>query len=334
MPHPHSDAWTQVPDLNLYDGILREIDRFFATDDYSAALELLETTWPGLPDAAPDVRLVEILVFKAYCLARLKRPAEALGVFRSMLRCGLSCSLSSPAYDEVRALSEYAAFARENAALLDRDQRRAKVEMDVEAPVNLPRGATAPAFLILHGEPGNLVRTHDVWPTDAIVGRGVIAAYVQSSQVRSAGRYMWSPDPARARADVQEAVRGLCRRYPIDTSRLILGGFSAGATAALDALLGEKVPGCGFICLCAGDRPESLTPGSLRSARERGVRGVFFEGERNWPDEEEQAMLEAMNAAELPVELVLNPGCAHEAPADFALRIEQALDFVLGAPKA
>jgi len=38
-----------------------------------------------------------------------------------------------------------------------------------------------------------------------------------------------------------------------------------------------------------------------------------------------------MKGAGLPVELVINPGCAHEAPADFGERLQRALDYVHSA---
>ncbi len=330
MSHP---AWTQALDVHAYYRTLREIDPLFAAEDYHAMLDLLERAWPGLPNAAPDVRLIEILLFKAFCHAQLGRPADALTVFHAMLRCGLPSRPVSPAYAAVRELPEFAGFARENEALLERARHEAKVELDVHVPAGLARGVKAPALVILHGEPGNRVRIRDEWTPEAVTARGVIAAYVQSSQLRSAGRYLWSwdgADAARARADVRAAFETLCREHPVDPGRMVLGGFSGGATTALDVLFGEIVPAVGFICLCAGDRPESFTTENLVRAKDRGVRGVFFEGEKNWPDADERALLDAMQSAGLETKFVLNPGCAHEAPPDFPKKLEQALDFVLG----
>lgn len=331
MFHP---VWAEVLDADAYYRTLRAIDPLFAAEEYETMLDLLERAWPGLPDAAPDVRLIEILLFKAFCHAQLGRPADALAVFQAMLRCGLPSRPVSPAYAAMRELPEYAAFARENEALLDRARREATVEVDVHVPADLVRGAKAPALIVLHGEPGNRVRIRDEWPPEAITGQGVAAVYVQSSQLRSAGRYLWSwdgADAARARADVRAAFELLSREHPVDRERIVLGGFSGGATTALDVLLGELVPAVGFICLCAGDRPESFTDANLARAKQRGVRGVFFEGEKNWPDADEQALLDAIQNAGLETEFVLNPGCAHEVPPDFPQKLSQALDFVLAS---
>jgi predicted esterase len=323
-------------DVPAYYRTLREIDPLFAAENYQAMLDLLERAWPGLPDAAPDVRLIEILLFKAFCHAQLGRPADALAVFRAMLRCGLPSRPVSPAYAAVRDLPEFAGFARENEALLERARHEAKVELDVHMPAGLARGVKAPAFIVLHGEPGNRVRIRDEWPPETITARGVIAAYVQSSQLRSAGRYLWSwdgADAARARTDVRAAFETLCREHPVDPGRIVLGGFSGGATTALDVLFGGIVPAVGFVCLCAGDRPEAFTTENLLRAKDRGVRGVLFEGEKNWPDADEQALLDAMRSAGLATEFVLNPGCAHEAPPDFAAKLGRALEFVLGTSR-
>jgi hypothetical protein len=41
-------------------------------------------------------------------------------------------------------------------------------------------------------------------------------------------------------------------------------------------------------------------------------------------------MLDVMQEAGLPIELILNEGLGHAAPPDFDVKLGRALDFVLG----
>jgi len=322
--------WTQPADPEVHAKVTRQVDRLFDPGGHREALDLLESTWPGLPEMELHTSLIDILILKAYFQTQINRPGDALATLEAMSRCGVSSFLSSPAYASIRALPGYAELARRNDALLTRERSEARVESDAYLPRDLRRGEAAPLMLVLHGDPGNLAKTRDEWPTAAIVSRGVIVAYLQSSQLRSTSRYVWMADPAVARADVQAAFRDLCQRHSVDTSRVILAGFSAGAATALDLVFGQMVPAVGFIGLCAGDIPEHFTRERVLAAKERGVRGVFFEGEENWPDEEEEAMLQTMQEAGLPIELVINEGCGHGAPHDFPEKMDRALDFILG----
>ena len=113
---------------------------------------------------------------------------------------------------------------------------------------------------------------------------------------------------------------------------MILGGFSSGATTALDLVFGQVVPAAGFIALCTGDKPEHFTREDIDAAQARGVRGVFLEGEENWPDDDQQEMLQTMQEAGLPVELVINEGIGHGAPQDFPQKLDRALSFIFDSP--
>lgn len=326
--------WTHRTDPEVYAKVTRQVDQLVDPGGHREALDLLESTWPGLPRTELHTSLIDILILKAYFQVQIDRPDDALVTLEAMSRCGVSSYLASPAYDPIRALPGYAEFAQKNDALLTRERNEARVESDVYLPRDLRRGEAAPLMLVLHGDPGNLAKIRDGWPTDAIVSRGIIVAYLQSSQLRSTSRYVWMVDPAIARSDVQAAFRDLRQRHPVDTSRVILAGFSAGAAAALDAVFGEIVPAAGFVCLSAGDIPEHFTRERVEAAKRRGMRGVFFEGEENWPDDDEAAMLQTMREVGLPIELVLNRGCGHDVPHDFAEKMERALDFVLeGSPE-
>jgi len=326
--------WIRPADPEVYAKVTRQVDRLFDPGGHREALDLLESTWPGLPETELHTSLIDILTLKAYFQAQINRPADALATLEAMSRCGVSNSISSPAYDPIRGLSGYAELAQKNEALLTRERTEAKVESDVYLPGDLRRDKAAPLMLVLHGDPGNLAKIRDAWPTGAIVSRGIIVAYVQSSQLRSTSRYVWMADPAVARADVQAAFRDLCQRYPVDTSRVILAGFSAGATTALDLVFGQIVPAAGFIGLCTGDKPEHFMRECVEAAKARGVRGVFFEGEENWPDEEEEEMLQTMREVGLPIELVIHQGVGHDVPLDFPEEMERALDFILGELRA
>ncbi len=330
MPDNTPVLWIQPADPEVYAKVTHQVDRLFDPGGHREALDLLESTWPGLPETELHTSLIDILILKAYFQAQINRPGDSLATLEAMSRCGVSSFLSSPAYDPIRDLPGYAELAQKNEALLIRERNATRMESDAHLPRDLRRGKAAPLMLVLHGDPGNLAKTRDAWPTGAIVSRGVIVAYVQSSQLRSTSRYVWMADPAVARADVQAAFRNLCQRYPVDTSRVILAGFSAGATTALDLVFGQMVPAVGFIGLSAGDIPEHFTCESVRAAKERGVRGVFFESEENWPDDEEEKMLQTMQEAGLPIELVINKGIGHSAPHDFPEKMDRALDFILG----
>ena len=55
--------------------------------------------------------------------------------------------------------------------------------------------------------------------------------------------------------------------------------MSGGATTCVDITMVNIIPIRGFIALCPELMPKSFTVDNVTEAREKGVRGVFLEGE-------------------------------------------------------
>ena len=333
MPDVLPFGWSEPVDPDVYGAVTHEVDRLCSVRSLNEALDLIESTWPGRPTTALHPSRIDPLIVRAVLEVRLDRPSEAFGILDAMARCGASVPLDAAVFDSLKALPGYADLRQRNGALLARERAGAAVEIDVLSPIALGPEAPAPLMLVLHGDPGNLGRSRAMWPAGPIVERDVFVAFVQSSQLQSTGRYVWSPDPALARSDVRKAYRDLCRRHPVDKDRVILAGFSAGATVALDLVIGCGFPAVGFVCVSPGGRPESFAPATVADAKARGVRGVFLEGSDEWPDEETAEMVDAMEDGGLPVELMLHEGPGHVAPPDFAERLARAVGFILAPPQ-
>ena len=325
-----ANAWHEAPSEALYNNVGNEVDRLYGLEDYGAAYDLLEATWPGVPDREMDPGMQDPLQFKAYLLARLGRAPETLDVVRAMHRVGYACGLSWSAFDALRGLDGYEEAARENDRLIAEAQRDARLEIDVVTPPTYDSSVPAPLAILLHGDGENMENLKGFWRPEAMLERGFVVAYLQSSQLVFTRKFAWLPDPAVAWKDVQTAHQQLVSDYTIDPSRLLLCGFSGGAITAVDLVFGEALPATGFISLCPEILPAHFDAASAARAADRGVRGVFIEGALVWPLDDEQTMVDVMKQAGVPLEILLNEGYGHAAPPDFDQKLRQALDFVLG----
>ncbi len=325
---PHND-WTETPDVAVYDRVGTEVDRLYGTGDYATAYELLETTWPGLPDGELHPRMHDPLLFKTYLLAKLDRAEEALETIRAMHRAGFCCGLDWETFDPLRSLDGYPDVEQENARLLGATKRDAKLEYDVHLPEGYDADRAYPLAFVLHGDGGSKANAQDFWRPEPMLERGYIVVYVQSSQIVFTAHYAWLPDPKVAWKDVRTCYDEVCERHTIDPSTLIVSGFSGGAITTVDLVFGEALPATAFICLCPEFKPEHFTPETVARATARGVRGAFIEGALVWPLDEEQEMVDGMQEAGLPLEILLNEGFGHAAPPDFDAKLRRALEFVL-----
>jgi predicted esterase len=119
----------------------------------------------------------------------------------------------------------------------------------------------------------------------------------------------------------------LLRRYSIDKECIIIGGFSGGATAAIDFTMSNVIPIKGFISLCS-QKPKSFTKENIKIANQRGIKGVFMEGEDDTPVSEVEEMMEIFKELGVPYQYNINKGIGHWYPEDLDDKLEQALNFI------
>ena len=329
MTYQTTARWGDPVDPQTFRAVGDAVDSLYSHDQFQEAYDLMEKTWPGLPDGELHPSRQDCVLFKAYLLARLGRAEQVLETVQSMLHAGYTLRLTWPGFDLVRELPGYAELEKEMAVQLEEEKSQAVREINVILPESYDSASEHPLCLLLHGDGEDSAKLRMHWPTGPLLERGYIVAFVQSSQLVFTNRYAWLPDPEVAWKDIQETVGELTSSYPIDGSRTLVCGFSGGAITAVDLVFGEAIPAAGFISLCPEYKPAHFTPETVKAATERGVRGTFLEGSLVWPLDDEQEMMDCMQSAGFPIQLILNEDMGHVSPPDFDGKLERALRFVL-----
>ncbi|MDH5742546.1 MAG: alpha/beta hydrolase, partial [Candidatus Aminicenantes bacterium] len=127
----------------------------------------------------------------------------------------------------------------------------------------------------------------------------------------------------------KEAYEKIIQNYPVDTSRVIVGGFSSGGVASLEVVLNDTVPVIGFVVLCPA-KPEDFTAQKVAEAKKRGIKGTLLTTEMDprLPDQKEMA--EIMKAQNFPLEFIVTPNIGHWYPEDLGEMIDAAITYIVG----
>ncbi len=254
-----------------------QIDRLLSAEKHDQALTLLNQALERLPQDRGD-----ILTSRALLHCRMDRPHEALADIQALLEMKVSCPLNWRTFQVLQALPGYEDIKRANDALIRQEQAKASMQYKIIRPAGVDESTSTPLMLVLHGDGGmaNLKQFPQVWPAEPLTALGVTVAYIQSSQVLFTNNHGWLPDPAVARRDVQDAYTSIGKEVAVDPHRVILSGFSGGATTSMVLAFSEAIPACGFIALSPAPWvPEGVDETRVRKAAERGMAGVILEGE-------------------------------------------------------
>lgn len=311
-----------------FQALAREVLHRYHQGQYAEALDLVRAAFADHPGRAAT------LTFWAACLScRLGQAEAALAALREGLARGLWWSatmLQDPDLDLIRDRAAFQEVVAEGERRRQEAERTTPPDSLVLSPDTAAGGRAGqppPLLLALHGAGRTAADDAPAW--EALRRAGLLVALPQSSSPMSNDRYWW-PDPGRAARDLAWAWERLGTTSPFDPGRVILAGFSQGATMALRlALEGRPIPARGVLAVAPAVRdPDAFAP-LIPPARDRGLRAWFLVGEEDPLVGPVRRLAGAMQGQGFPCRLVVLPGLGHDFPADFTARAVEAVRFLL-----
>jgi acetyl esterase/lipase len=229
-------------------------------------------------------------------------------------------------------LSRFAGFRRvlaRNDELIAAAQETTTMKLDIVPPAHYTAGRTYPLLLALHGGGENIAQFKPRWTSTRLRGEFIVA-YVQSSQVAALDGYHWQDD-AITRREVRQAFRQVVADYAVDTTRVVVGGFSSGGYGALLTTLDGTLPAVGFVVLCP-EVPGDLNQAGVAEATRRGLRGTLLTTEADGRLDRQRQYAEQLTENGLAVRFVVTPNIGHWYPDDLSRLIDEALAHIDAQP--
>ncbi|NTV03302.1 nuclear transport factor 2 family protein [bacterium] len=268
----------------------------------------------------------------ALMYAKLGDRQEAVRAFEDGHRRGVfynTWSFEDAVWDTLRGEPGFAAVLARNDALIAEAQKGSVMKLEVVTPEGYRADRKYPLFIALHGGGENLEQFRPHWTSPGL-RRNFIVAYVQSSQVISMNGYHWQDEAVTCR-EIAAAYREVLAGHAVDTSRVVIGGFSSGGFGSLVAFFAETVPASGFVVLCP-EIPADATADALDAAVRRGARGTLLTTELDGRLERQKEYVARLNERGLDVRLVVTPDIGHWYPDNLEQLLDEALERVGAAP--
>lgn len=299
-------------------------ESLFAKQQYEQAIATLRAARLKLPD-----HQFELLWQEALISVMSGMHDECLDVLEEIVAKKYFGVLEWGIFDSLRANARFDSVARENQVLRDAANIDSRMQYEVLLPKDYSPTRKYPLFIALHGDSQSLAGFMNDWGASAILSKGFILAYVQSSQMICTNGFGWTESYRQTRSDIGAAYHDITGAHAIDTDCVIVGGFSGGAIAALEIIADNTVPATGFISLCPSLKPDSFIKENIETAARRGVKGVIMEGEMEGEVAAEQYMLSLFREVGLPHQFHVNPDIGHAIPRDLQERLVASVEFIL-----
>lgn len=312
-----------------YSQLEKDVEEFLQQENYIEVVNLLEKASELLPQKEFENNYFDIVFNKARFSTNCKMYDECLETLIYLVDQGYACPLYWKRFEPLKQDIRYANLKQKNDLLIKEIEEKSKPEYVVHLPEGYTEDKQYPLFLNLHGDGENIKEHMKYWKPDIFLKKDFIVVYIQSSQVIYHNGYGWLKDPLKARNEIKDFYDLISQQYSVDKDCIIIGGFSGGSIASIDITMANEFPVKGFIALCPDEKPESFTKENVHYAMERGIKGVFMEGEYDIPVHDEEEMVNVFKEIGFPYEYYINKGVGHWYPKDLNEKVERALEFIL-----
>ena len=315
--------------LEDFYNLQKQIFELYNLGKYRDALTLAEKAAAGFP--GKDDRTT---YWKACLRSRLGELGEALQVLNEATRRGLWWSeealKTETDLDPVRERPEFKIFLAECVRMKHIADRTAKPELTVLTPNDYSPREVRPVMIALHPRGEDFEDFVRLWRH--ALSKGVIVAFPRSSQLLTSHSRCWD-DLARSEREVADVYSQLNSTYKLDKEKMILSGFSQGATLAIYLALKKRLRVRGFIAVAPAS---TVIPSHseefasfVKAARVPGLKGWLLVGDKDRFFERVSVLYSSMKQSGLRSEYNVEPGLGHNYPDDFAVKLGRAVDFVL-----
>jgi len=231
-----------------------------------------------------------------------------------------------PAYTpELEKLDGYEAFLEKNQALKDKAGKTSKAEFLVQLPDNYSEANHYPLMLIMHGGWGSIPDIQYSYNSEKLKSEFIVA-YFQGSIVRASGLRSFEMEGWQPK--IKQGYEDIVAKYAVDTSRVILGGPSAGGYRSLVLGLNHTIPASGLLLSFPVYPLDSDSTVFIQSA-ERGLKVALLCGENDWAIQQQKKLGYLLDKYGIRNRFVVFPEEGHGFPENWPYYLETSVNFIL-----
>lgn len=323
-PVAFSQAGAEFP-FESYQEFRAHLGKLFQEEEIGEAVRLLKIAITKYPDH------LEANAYNLAFMSGIQKDYETgLKTLRYAHDNGVwfgKYAFNADAWKPFKELPEFQSFLAENESKRLAAQQDCESSLEVFVPEGFQEDRTYPLFIALHGGGENIEGFKPIW-TSARLKQEFVVVYVQSSQKISMNGYNWTEDMEISKREILHAYQKTIEEYPIDETRVIVGGFSSGGVASLEIMLQNVFPVKGFIVLCPA-KPDGFTPENVKAARARGVTGTLLTTEMDNRLDSQKEMAEIFRGQGVRCDFIVTPNIGHWYPKDLEQKIDAAIEKIL-----
>ena len=315
-------SYGQTETYSTYEEMHKVVVNNFREGKFEEAAKILNSNLEIFPE-----KLVSNTYNLALCYGNLEKYKEGADILMKGIETGVWYSkwgFEREFWKPYKELEEFQEFLKINEVKRIEAQKDSRPDMLIIKPDDFDASKEYPLFFALHGGGGTMKGFEKLWKSE-LMQKEFIIVYLQSSQLISMDTYTWD-DMDIASYEITNAYIKILDEYLIDTTDIIIGGFSAGGRASLAALTKSNIPFSGFIIL-SPPMPEDFSSENVKFIKSKGIRGTIISNSKDPRFKDQRYMSELFKENGMQYQFIETPAIGHWFPENIDELIDHSIFF-------
>lgn len=318
----------QLESINEFWDIQEEAQDIIESDT-NAAIDLWEKSYDKTDNKYAKASIINFL---GGLYMETKQFDKYLDKCEDLINSGVSVFFefrgnTYPGYTQALENNErFVSLLEKNNKLVAEKNEINTAEYFVQKPDNYDINKVYPIMMIFHGGIGNIQDNQHYWKSKKLK-QEFLVVYVQGRNYFS---FLKRRFGAEGIEDVKNIYAKIKEDYLIDSTRVLLGGPSAGGSLSIDLAINKHISAQGLV-LAFPVKPRAFGADEILDAGIKGLMVSMICGENDWALGLQKEMSVIFDKLDVRNRIVIYPEIGHEYPDDFEEQIFKSIEFIFGS---
>ncbi|MBU2554239.1 MAG: hypothetical protein KKF98_07235 [Bacteroidetes bacterium] len=260
----------------------------------------------------------------AYIYTRTNNLSKAIEIWRIGINKGYMYDLNNPYYqDYYKDNADFEALAQIEKSRLD----TMHVKYEIALPADYNNKKTYPILFVFHGNNRNIEKSKISWNAP-IMKKEFITVFLQSYIPSSPTDFKWVSKDEKIKNEFNDIYDQVLTNYPVDESKIIFAGMSAGGKKALDFTLNNYFPVSGLVLNCPVI-PENVTDEMTKQFVEKNKKLGIITGENDFALEGQKKLVSTIDSLGGQTKMFITKDLGHSFAENFTEILDEYLSWVI-----
>ena len=307
-------------DKNLsYEELETKAISYFRNNNTDSSIIIMEYALKNFPEELGSTTNILAQIY-----TRVGNFSKAIETWKIGINKGYSYDLNNPGYQNYYTDNvDFEKLAKIEKSRMD----TMHLKYEIVLPTEYNNKKTYPILFVFHGNNRNIEKSKISWNAP-IMNKEFITVFLQSYIPSSPTDFKWVPNDDKIKKEFTEIYDQVLKNYPVNESKIIFAGMSAGGKKALDFTLNNYFPVSGLVLNCPVI-PENVTDEMITGFAKANKKLGIITGENDFALVGQKTLVNTIDSLAGQTKMFVTKDLGHSFAENFTELLDEYLKWVI-----